>query len=174
MIKNNLKLITLGIVALGLVFGSNSIKYRGQQKISSKEDNYSIYVPKEWNVEYADPSPEIDVSGAFAYDDAKDSFIFVVVSPDDTPEYEDDFANWEQQFKLVEFEYINKNEVAINGTDAMAYESTIMNGTVPYYQTGFLTYKDGKKYMILGQCREENKELMIPIYEKSFNTFKLK
>ncbi len=160
-------------VILGVV-GTNYTRFAGLQKIENDEDMYSMYVPKNWIVEYADPSPTIDISGAFAYDDTKENFIFIIVSPTTEEDFENDLAEWQKQFEAVNFTYLSSEIQEVKGMKKAVYEATIMNGETPYYQTGFITYANGNKYMVLAQCKEENKTDMLPIFNKSFSTFKLK
>lgn len=173
--KNKYTRILAIVLAIVLCYvGVNYTKYVSLQKVESLEDKFQMHVPKDWVVEYADPTPTIDVSGAFAYDTNKDNFIFIIVSPMDGvgSDYEKDLAAWQKQFEIVNFRFLTSEIKTVGDVEMATYEASVINGEVPYFQKGFITYKDGFKYMVLGQCKDENKEQMIKVFEKSFKTFK--
>lgn len=165
-------LILIGIIISGLLI-IGFTKYWGMQKVEVKEDKFSIYVPNEWTVEYADPSPEVDISGAFAYDNSKENFVFIVVSPSKTQDFKEDLAKWQKQFEIVDFQYINSEITKIDGREVATYDAITMNGETSYYQKGFITYENGNKYVVLAQCKDEEKDVMIKIFDKIFDTFKI-
>ncbi len=172
--QNKVMRIIALILALALGLGGvNYARYSGLQKIESTEDMFSIHVPKDWTVEYADPSPTIDVSGAFAYDDTKENFIFIIVSPTQSNDYQTDLSAWQKQFEVINFKFLSSEIKKHKGIEVAMYDASITNGSVPYYQKGFLTYANGNKYMVLAQCKEEDKDKMMKIFEKCFNTFEL-
>ncbi len=169
---------TMGVIALIFILilglmGANYARYSGLQKIESTEDRFSMYVPKGWTVEYADPSPTIDVSGAFAYDNTKENFIFIIVSPTQTMDYQTDLTAWQKQFEVINFKFLSSEIKKHRGLEVAMYDASITNGSIPYYQKGFLTYANGNKYMIFAQCKEEDKETLMKSYDKCLNTFKL-
>lgn len=171
---NKFRIIGLIVVVILGVVLFNHMRYSGLQKIQSDEDKFSMYVPEEWTVEYADPTPEIDISGAFAYDDSKENFIFVIVSPTQENNYEDDLNNWQKQFEIVNFKFLKSEISKMNGYEAARYEASVTNGEIPYFQKGFVTYHNGNKYQVLAQCREDAKDEMVEVFDKSLKTFKLK
>lgn len=172
--SRNMRIAAVIVAILLGVIGANYTRNMGLQKIESEEDMFSIYVPEEWTVEYADPSPTVDVSGAFAYDDTKENFLFIIVSPTETEDYEADLAAWQKQFEIVDFRYLTSEIKTHNGMEVAMYDASIMNGDVPYYQKGFITYANGNKYMVLAQCKDADKEEMTKVFDKSLKTFKLK
>ncbi len=172
--QNKTMRIIAVILALVLGLGGvNYARYSGLQKIESVEDKFSIYVPEDWTVEYADPSPTVDVSGAFAYDSSKENFIFIIVSPTQTTDYQSDLQAWQKQFETINFKFLSSEIKKLKGLEVAMYDASISNGETPYYQKGFLTYANGNKYMVLAQCKAENKEKLSKTFEKCFDSFKL-
>ncbi len=172
--KGNFGTVLGIVVALVIaVYGGSMVRYMGLQKIQNDEDMYSIYIDKDWHVEYADPAPDVDVSGAFAFDDSRENFIFVVVSPSEEQNFDQDLEQWQKQFEPVGFKYTKCEKKKINGQEVVMYEANVFSGEIPYFQKGFITYKNGNKYAVLAQCKEENKEMMIKDFDKSFKSFKL-
>ncbi len=162
------------VLALVLGFGGvNYARYSGMQKIESTEDKFSMYVPEGWTVEYADPSPTVDVSGAFAYDNTKENFIFIIVSPAQTMDFQSDLQAWQKQFEAINFKFLSSEIKKHKGLEVAMYDASISNGSTPYYQKGFLTYANGNKYMVLAQCKDENKDELVKTFDKCFNSFKL-
>lgn len=166
-------LIIVVIVIISSLAFNYFANYWGMQKVGVEEDRFSIYIPDDWTVEYANPSPEIDVSGAFAYDDTRENFIFIVVSPTETPDFKEDLKKWQKQFEAVNFKYISSEITTFNGRDVATYEATTMNGDIPYYQKGFITYENGNKYVVLAQCKGDTKDEMLVVFEKMFDSFKI-
>ncbi len=164
-------------LALAIILGVGGVNYGRNlefQKMESAEDRFSMNVPKEWTVEYADPQPAVDVSGAFAFDETQENFVFVIVSPSETSDYEKDLSDWQKQFSMVGFKFLSSEVKKINGQEVAMYDASLMNGDVPYYQKGFITYANGNKYIVLTQCREDMKDSMGKIYDKCLNSFKIK
>ncbi len=164
-------------LALAIILGVGGVNYgrnSGFQKMESAEDKFSMNIPKEWTIEYADPQPTVDVSGGFAFDETQENFIFVIVSPTETMDYEKDLADWQKQFAMVDFKFLSSEGKKINGQEVMMYDASVMNGDTPYYQKGFITYANGNKYIVLTQCREDMKDNIGGIFEKCLNSFKIK
>ncbi len=164
-------------LALAIMLGLGGVNYGrnyGFQKIESAEDKFTINVPKEWTVEYADPQPTVDVSGAFAFDETQENFIFIIVSPSETSDYETDLANWQKQFSMVDFKFLTSEMKKVNGQEVAMYDASLMNGEVPYYQKGFVTYANGNKYIVLTQCREDMKDSMVKIFDICLKSFEIK
>ncbi len=172
--SNKGKLLALVLAVILGVGGANLGRNYSFQQMESEEDKFSMNVPKEWTVEYADPQPTVDVSGAFAFDSTQENFVFVIVSPSETMDYEKDLADWQKQFTMVDFKFISSETKKINGQEVVMYEASLMNGDIPYYQKGFITYANGNKYIVLTQCREDMKDSIGKIYDKSLNSFKIK
>ncbi len=170
------KVVYIFLIITVLVVGAIGywVKTNGSYTtVVSTENDFKIKVPKTWKVEYVEPNEFNPIYGLQTYDEATESTIFVVVTPDANGDPATDVNQLAQVQGLFGFEFTTQADKNINGAEGRYYEAKLNGITGQYYQGGFITYQDGKKYTLSMQVLNDNLESQRGVFEKSLNSFKI-
>ncbi len=165
--------LLITVLVVGLI--GYWVKMNGNYKtIVSSEGDFKIQVPKSWSVEYVEPNDFNPIYGVQSFEDATQSAVGIIVSPiEEGSTAEEDVKNLAQIYSIFGFEFEKNENKTINGLDVSYYEAYLNGSSGKYYQGGFVTYQNGKKYTLVMQVLNDNVEMQRSHFEKSLNSFKL-
>ncbi len=175
--RNSNKVMYMFLLITVLVVGSIGywVKMNGNYRtVVSTEGDFKIQVPKSWTVEQVEPNEFNPIYGFQSYDEPTESQVFVVVSPaEEGGNPATEVKQLQQVYGLFGFTFAKEEDRTINNLTGRYYEASLSSPQGKYYQGGFITYQNGKKYQLTMQVLNDNLEMQKGYFEKSLNSFKI-
>ncbi len=174
-----IKIMACAVLMIFIVYCLDTLATGGKQTVTGPYGEFTVEVPKNW---VAEINGEGEEQVLFLHDGTAEGAEGEVVEPTSSlvvmhyPVQSEDYESAFFLLNLMHFQFGYQLDEPVdgdvNGQEVKFFNATLGDPTQSYYQQGFLTFNDGKLYMVIGSSEEGLKDTTLPVFEEILASFK--